>query len=446
MAVAASAATLFALHQGASATESHDMNPDNVCTANDVRSTSSYLDRIFDRFSFSNLNYKPRASLLHSASGSDYDNQHAYFGEHDVEQLASLASSLHSYSDSLSTAASVGQVALSSSLTSLSVRLHASALVVGSALVLSGSAVIDSVSDTISRMQLSMCKVMTDQTRVQDHSFEKSSVGQLQIGQSPTVTFNISNDNKFPAFLSGRIDVFGMPIPRLLFAIVCTNISVFLAWQVPNHRVVNFLSNHFQCSVYNLKSGRIHTLLTNAFSHSTPAHMLFNTLALVSIADMWAKFRPTDFVLCYAGAAIVSTLAHFAGQRLLIGITTSLLRRFLNFQTYSRILAQQHAIYAAPVLGASGVVYAFFTMTVAVNPHSSFYFFFIPYPISGDNLLPMMMLFDTAGALAIFVGYVSPLAHLAHIAGAVFGFIFFQTHYPELRHRFKLFVPSRRRD
>ena len=74
-----------------------------------------------------------------------------------------------------------------------------------------------------------------------------------------------------------------------------------------------------------------------------------------------------------------------------------------------------------PLLGASGALYGVLISFVLFYPNEQLIFLFIPYPIKAKYLIPVILLLDVIGAFGQF-GW-DPVAHFAHLGGAVTGYI-----------------------
>ncbi|KAI9320020.1 hypothetical protein BX666DRAFT_1832938, partial [Dichotomocladium elegans] len=137
----------------------------------------------------------------------------------------------------------------------------------------------------------------------------------------------------------------------VLYALIGVNGVVFLAWQYAvnsyrqfgDGRWLNFMMAHFMTSVDSFKHGRIHTLLTSAFSHRDGFHLGINMLVLYSMGQAAIEaLGASRFLLLYGGAGIAASLATLA------------------YRQYLRPVLERKKIIRGPVpfgsLGASGSV------------------------------------------------------------------------------------------
>ncbi len=73
------------------------------------------------------------------------------------------------------------------------------------------------------------------------------------------------------------------------------------------------------------------------------------------------------------------------------------------------------------MVGASGAIYGILVAFALIFPNSELFILFLPFPIKAKFLVPILILGD------IFFGFssysVGPIAHFAHIGGALTGFL-----------------------
>lgn len=138
-------------------------------------------------------------------------------------------------------------------------------------------------------------------------------------------------------------------------------------------------------------------LFTYMFAHSTEGifgHLFFNMLTLAflgpQIEEVWGFKRFLKyFLITGIGAAVI-----YLGLEYLINPTTT-----------------------TPMLGASGAIYGVLIAYAFLYPETELRFLFIPFGIKGKYLAIVLgvagWLFDRSGTTA----------HLAHLGGAVAGFL-----------------------
>ncbi|KAG6391803.1 hypothetical protein SASPL_149563 [Salvia splendens] len=80
------------------------------------------------------------------------------------------------------------------------------------------------------------------------------------------------------------LDILGLACARrrlttngVVLGLMVTNVAVFILWRVAG---IAFMVKNFTISVDNILSGRLHTLITNAFSHINQLHIISNMITL----------------------------------------------------------------------------------------------------------------------------------------------------------------------
>lgn len=78
------------------------------------------------------------------------------------------------------------------------------------------------------------------------------------------------------------------------------------------------------------------------------------------------------------------------------------------------------SIYGTPLVGASGAIYGLLLAFAVLFPNMELMLMFIPVPIKAKYFIPILIVIE------IYLGFSrggSSIAHLAHVGGALFGFI-----------------------
>ncbi len=148
-------------------------------------------------------------------------------------------------------------------------------------------------------------------------------------------------------------------------------------------------------------------LLTYAFCHSPNSifHILMNMYILyVTGRRIQSYYGPKEFLLFYLTAAVLSGLG-FIVMELVLG----------------------HVGYA---IGASGAVAAVFIAYAMRHPREQWLLFFV-IPVQVKWLCLLFILFDLQPLLAELGGGGAPtgIAHAAHLAGYLFGFLYERNHW-----------------
>ncbi|CAN1312150.1 RHOMBOID-like protein 12, mitochondrial [Linum perenne] len=144
----------------------------------------------------------------------------------------------------------------------------------------------------------------------------------------------------------------------VVWGLVIANAGVFLLWRIASPRL---MVENFMISLDNFRSGRIHTLVTSAFSHKDFGHLFSNMLGLyffgVNIAHSFGPHYLLKLYLWGATGGSVLYLLH-------------------------------HYFMALSSKGASGAVNAIMLLEIFLNPRATIMFdFIIPVPAM---LLPVV--------------------------------------------------------
>ncbi|CCM04186.1 uncharacterized protein FIBRA_06348 [Fibroporia radiculosa] len=224
---------------------------------------------------------------------------------------------------------------------------------------------------------------------------------------------------------------------RVCYMIGAVNGLVWLAWQLP--RLHPIMMRNF---THHPLSGLSYTMITSTFSHSSFMHLLFNTLALSGFGayahHYLGQAQQSDsarlpestanwhFLAFFISAGMFSSVvSHVAATRLTY---PRLVSRLMSskpltaspFATSAAAAASLETVASVirPSLGASGAVYAAFTMTAMAFPETQISLIFPPTP-------PISIQYGMAGMVALdIVGILrgwKMFDHYAHLGGAAFG-------------------------
>lgn len=181
--------------------------------------------------------------------------------------------------------------------------------------------------------------------------------------------------------------------------------------------------------------------LTHMFMHGDFGHIFFNMFGLymfgTPIEQMWGRNKFIFFYLSTGfGAAALQLLLYYYQIN---SVTDVLLSEGLNaseisnfFQTsdlsYSMVerigrdtLISSLSAFNGVMVGASGALYGVLVAFAFLFPNARLMLLFPPIPIKAKVLVPLLILGD------LFFGFTSysigPIAHFAHVGGAVTGLI-----------------------
>lgn len=152
----------------------------------------------------------------------------------------------------------------------------------------------------------------------------------------------------------------------VVLGLMIANVGVFMLWRIAD---VEFMMKNFTISVDNFKSGRIHTLITSAFSHSDAGHLISNMVGLYFFGTSTGRNFGPQFVLkLYVAGALAGSVFYLVHQA------------YMSLSSKgTRVLGIDPS--KVPALGASGAVNAIMLLDIFLFPKKTLYFdFIIPVP------------------------------------------------------------------
>jgi len=181
--------------------------------------------------------------------------------------------------------------------------------------------------------------------------------------------------------------------------------------------------------------------VTHMFMHGDITHILFNMFGLwmfgTPLEQMWGKQKFIFFYLSAGfGAVLIQTIVYhydvMSVTQILIDnglnnsdvdtfyktgrLNTSIIQSVGEDRLYSGIQS-----FKAVMVGASGALYGILVAFAMLFPNVQLMLLFPPIPIKAKFFVPLLILFD------LFFGFTSysvgPIAHFAHIGGAITGFL-----------------------
>jgi membrane associated rhomboid family serine protease len=164
-------------------------------------------------------------------------------------------------------------------------------------------------------------------------------------------------------------------------------------------------------------------VITYMFFHGGWAHILFNMLSLFFIGPILeyaieSKRFFNLYFICGIGAIAFQWLVQAFEVHQLIGsfvISNDL-------QITDPLIAQKlQSIYAVPIVGASGAIFGVMVAFGMLYPDLEMMMFFIPVPIKAKYFVIFYVAVEIYSAIS--PGPEDNIAHLAHLGGALLGFI-----------------------
>ena len=174
--------------------------------------------------------------------------------------------------------------------------------------------------------------------------------------------------------------------------------------------------------------------ITYMFMHADIGHIFFNMFALVMfgpiIERMFGSKRFLNYYLiCALGALVLQYGVQafevyqiagtpFARDLIAINLVENTIQS--NLQLTGDQLQTLGTIYRIPMVGASGAIFGLLLAFAYFFPNMPLYFMFIPVPIKAKYFVGGYILIE------IYLGFNnngSSIAHLAHVGGALFGYL-----------------------
>ena len=181
--------------------------------------------------------------------------------------------------------------------------------------------------------------------------------------------------------------------------------------------------------------------LTHMFMHGDTTHILFNMFGLWmfggTLAQMWGSNKFLFFYLStgLGAAALQLGINYFqistvGGQLVEAGYSATALTETLQSgqynTTWSNVISQAElsqllTSFNMSMVGASGALYGILVAFAFLFPNTELMIIFLPIPIKAKYFVPILLASD------LFFGFSSyslgPIAHFAHLGGAVTGYI-----------------------
>lgn len=170
------------------------------------------------------------------------------------------------------------------------------------------------------------------------------------------------------------------------------------------------------------------------FMHGGFSHLFFNMFALVMFAPvierMFGSKRFLNYYIITALGALVLQYgvqafevyqivgSPFAAEVINLDLAANQISTSLPLT--SDQLSTLASIYATPMVGASGAIFGLLLAFAYFYPNMPLYFMLIPVPIKAKYFVGGYILIE------IFLGFNnsgSSIAHLAHVGGALFGYL-----------------------
>ena len=226
-------------------------------------------------------------------------------------------------------------------------------------------------------------------------------------------------------------------ITEIVKHLLIINIIFFFASSVLGEIMYDLFAMHYP----NNPNFFIWQPITHMFMHGDLTHIMFNMFGLwmfgTPLEQMWGKQKFIFFYISAGlGAVMLQTIIYhidvvsvnqiLSEYGLSKGeidlfyetgrLNTSLIQSIGEDRLFSGIQS-----FKALLVGASGALYGIVVAFAMLFPNVQLMLLFPPIPVRAKYLVPILILFD------LFFGFTSysvgPIAHFAHIGGAITGFI-----------------------
>ena len=226
-------------------------------------------------------------------------------------------------------------------------------------------------------------------------------------------------------------------ITEIVKHLLIINIIFFFASSILGEIMYDLFAMHYP----NHPNFFIWQPITHMFMHGDLTHIMFNMFGLwmfgTPLEQMWGKQKFIFFYISAGlGAVLLQTIIYhidvvsvnqiLSEYGLSDGeidlfyetgrLNTSLIQSIGEDRLFSGIQS-----FKALMVGASGALYGILVAFAMLFPNVQLMLLFPPIPVRAKYLVPILILFD------LFFGFTSysvgPIAHFAHIGGAITGFI-----------------------
>lgn len=216
-------------------------------------------------------------------------------------------------------------------------------------------------------------------------------------------------------------------IPETIKQLIIINVIFYIGSQFLGDLSYDMLALHY----YENEKFLFTQLLTHMFMHGSPTHILFNMFGLwmfgSPLEQMWGRNKFLFFYIsCGLGAAFIQTgFYYFQVQNLyeiieLNNLSSSSPDIILEYMSQSDYMAAISG-YNSVMVGASGAIYGVLVAFAFSFPNSKLMLLFFPFPIKAKFFVPLLIMIDLFFGISSFS--VGPIAHFAHIGGALIGLI-----------------------
>ncbi len=208
--------------------------------------------------------------------------------------------------------------------------------------------------------------------------------------------------------------------PDIIKQLLIINILVFLGSIFVGELVYDLLALHYPKN----ELFGVWQLITHMFMHGDFSHLLFNMFGLwmfgAPLGLMWGRNK---FMFFYISTGLGAAALQLFVYHLQIQQDVDFLaaQGLSGEEAYSYLQQHGRSLFNVTMVGASGALYGTLVAFAFMFPNAALMLLFLPIPIKAKYFVPLVLLMD------LFFGFTSysmgPIAHFAHIGGAVTGFL-----------------------
>ena len=216
-------------------------------------------------------------------------------------------------------------------------------------------------------------------------------------------------------------------IPETIKQLIIINVIFYFGSQFIGNLGYDILALHY----YENEKFLISQFITHMFMHGSPSHILFNMYGLwmfgSPLEQMWGRQKFLFFYIsCGLGAALLQMLVYYSQIQNLYQVIElnnlsltdpQLILNFMSERDYSNAITAFNSV----MVGASGAIYGVLVAFAFSFPNSKLMLLFLPFPIKAKFFVPLLILIDLFFGISSFS--VGPIAHFAHVGGAIIGLI-----------------------
>ena len=216
-------------------------------------------------------------------------------------------------------------------------------------------------------------------------------------------------------------------IPETIKQLIIIYVIFYFGSQFIGNLGYDILALHY----YENEKFLISQFITHMFMHGSPSHILFNMFGLwmfgSPLEQMWGRQKFLFFYIsCGLGAALLQMLVYYSQIQNLYQVIElnnlslsdpQLILNFMSERDYSNAITAFNSV----MVGASGAIYGVLVAFAFSFPNSKLMLLFLPFPIKAKFFVPLLILIDLFFGISSFS--VGPIAHFAHVGGAIIGLI-----------------------